>query len=265
MIVVVSDVDVGRTVLLGLWGRAAAVAVALLLATGWAGLVVGRATTPRAATAWFALAGTLVALEAAILYANLDENRPQSGGQLIGQLGGANVVTLVRGTMIAWTGGFAVVAAAATAPTWSVLAWAPALTYAAGGLLDAVDGAVARTVARVTDLGTALDAEFDGLGILVAAVVGVALGAIPVAYLSVGLARYAYMLARAVRRRRGRPLAELPHRRSRRFLAGLQMAYCVAALAPVTDAVTAGLGAVLVGGPYLLGFARDWRLLTRAD
>jgi CDP-diacylglycerol--glycerol-3-phosphate 3-phosphatidyltransferase len=259
----VADVDVHRATLFGLWGRAATVALALLLATGWVGLLVGQATSPGAATAWFAVAGSLVVLEAALLYANLDQNRPVTGGQLLETLGSANVVTLVRGTLFAWTGGFAVVAGVTTAPATTLLAWAPAVAYAGGGLLDAVDGTVARTIAHETELGSALDAEFDGLGIFVAASVGVAIGAIPIAYLAVAVARYAYWVASRLRLRRGRPVGPLPSRRSRRFLAGLQMAYCVAALAPVTGIDIATAGALLVGGPYLLGFVRDWHLVTR--
>jgi hypothetical protein len=43
------------------------------------------------------------------------------------------------------------------------------------------------------------------------------------------------------------------------------MAYCVAALAPVTGIDIATAGALLVGGPYLLGFVRDWHLVTRTQ
>jgi phosphatidylglycerophosphate synthase len=296
----VSGTEVGRQVLLSLWSRSATVALLLLAATYAGYAVVGQLVPGPAAARWFALAGSLVVVETAVLYASLPKNRrtgtgsgtddasPDRGREgradragrsthdsgsgrdrdpdpepgdgdggpaqsvLLSGLGGANVVTLARGALFAWAAGFLVV------PLIGVVAWLPGLVYGLGALLDAVDGAVARATGRVTALGSALDAEFDGLGLLAAASVGVAAGQLPAAYLVAGGARYGWLVAVTVRRRRGLPIHDLPERPSRRVLAGLQMAFCFVALLPATPTALGAVGAVALGGPFVLGFVRDW-------
>jgi len=77
-------------------------------------------------------------------------------------LGLANVVTLVRGALYAVVAGFVVV------PSETALAWVPALCYGTGVALDKLDGIVARTVGRQTELGRRLDMAFDTFGFVVA-------------------------------------------------------------------------------------------------
>jgi len=50
----------------------------------------------------------------------------------------------------------------------TALAWVPALCYGTGVALDKLDGIVARTVGRQTELGRRLDMAFDTFGFVVA-------------------------------------------------------------------------------------------------
>lgn len=211
-----------------------------------------------AAVRW--VTGALVGLSAVcwLLVANRRKNRSPSGHVVGSTLGPANAVTVGRGVLSAWVFGFALLS------EWSSgsVAWVPALCYGVAVVSDALDGAVARALNCETRLGERLDVEYDAFGLLAAASAGVAAGVVPWPYLAVGVARYAFVAGCAVRRRRGLPVFDLPPRRSRRVLAGLQMAYVVVALAPPTPRSVAVAGAALCGLPLLLGFARDWFFVT---
>lgn len=211
-----------------------------------------------AAGRWFAGALVGLAVVCGLLVANRAENRPSSREAVESTLGPANAVTVGRGVLAAWVFGFALL------PAWpdESVAWLPALWYGVAVLSDALDGAVARALNCETRLGERLDVEYDAFGLLAATSAGVVAGVVPWPYLAVGVARYAFVAARAVRRRRDRPVFDLPPRRSRRVLAGLQMAYVAAALAPPTPRFVAVAGAALCGLPSLLGFVRDWFLVT---
>ncbi|ELZ26998.1 CDP-alcohol phosphatidyltransferase [Halosimplex carlsbadense 2-9-1] len=202
---------------------------------------------------------------------HLDANRPDGalpdgegpGGETpddparrYGTLGLANRVTLARGGLVAAVAGFV-----AVEPTDAVR-WAPAVCYGANCLLDLVDGALARHRDRTTVLGARLDMAFDTLGFLVAPVVAVAWGRLPVWYLSLSAARYLYKAGCAVRRRRGLPVGDLPPSRLRRPLAGMQMAFITVALAPVVPAATVAAVAVVVLAPSLAVFARDYLVVA---
>jgi CDP-diacylglycerol--glycerol-3-phosphate 3-phosphatidyltransferase len=247
--------------------RALAAAGGLTALTLAAAALVGR-VRPGEATSWAVAAGAVLAVELGLLYANLDDNRPagcETGGDaavagadssaavpLSPVLGGANAVTLLRGALFAWVAGFVVV------PPTGTLMWVPAALYGAGVSLDAVDGALARATGRVTPLGETLDVEVDSLGFVVAPLVGVLAGHLPAPYLAVSVAHYAFLGGRRLRELRGLPTFDLPDRPERRVLAAVQMAFIAAALAPATPPLFGTVGAVLSGGPVLLGFARDW-------
>ncbi|WP_224336960.1 CDP-alcohol phosphatidyltransferase family protein [Haloprofundus halobius] len=202
---------------------------------------------------WFCVAAVVLALELGWTARHLGRNR-RTGEALFTRLGAGTLVTLGRGVLLAWVAAFVVV----DWPTSTALLWIPAVLYGTAAVLDAVDGALARRTDRVTELGASLDLEYDALGVLVACSVGVVAGLLPVWYLSVGLARYAFGLGRYLRRRRGAPVHDLPPRVSRRLLAGLQMAFLAVALSPLVGPAVRTTGATVFGGALLLGFARDW-------
>ncbi|KTG10105.1 hypothetical protein AUR64_10945 [Haloprofundus marisrubri] len=226
-----------------------------LLSTAVVGgtLSITRTATTTTVGLWFFVATAVLALELGWATRQLDRNR-RSGETLFARLGAGNLVTLGRGVLLAWVAAFVVV-------DWTTIAellWIPAALYGTAAALDLVDGALARRNDRVTGMGTSLDLEYDALGVLVACSVGVVAGLLPLWYLSVGLARYAFGLGRYLRRRRDLPVYDLPPRVSRRLLAGLQMAFLAVALSPLVDPATRTAGATAFGGALLLGFARDW-------
>ncbi|WP_129116957.1 CDP-alcohol phosphatidyltransferase family protein [Halegenticoccus tardaugens] len=232
----------------------ATVAACLTLAVaGTFRLAVGAAAAAR----WLGLAGVVLAAEGLLVGRRLDANRRRDGDALLPRFGLGTDLTLCRGVLLSWLAGFLLL-------DWTggALRWVPALLYGAAVVLDYADGTVARRAGRETVLGARLDTSFDALGLLVAPSVAVVAGALPVPYLSVSAARYLFVAGIRLRERRGLPVYDLPPRRSRRALAGLQMAFVAAALSPALAGAPATAGAALFGGAFLLGFVRDWFLVT---
>ncbi|SEO97735.1 CDP-diacylglycerol--glycerol-3-phosphate 3-phosphatidyltransferase [Halogranum amylolyticum] len=240
----------------GLWRRTLVLAVVAVVATVVVGGGLARLVGTAAALRWGTLAiATLVGVFGRLV-AGFDDNRPPEADAMPADwFGLPNLVTLARGVLLAWVAGFILLA-------WTergvLLAWLPALLYGLAAALDAVDGALARRLGRTTALGERLDVAFDAAGLLVAPVVAMAAGQLPWWYLTVGLARYAFVAAVRLREHRALPVADLPPRTSRRLLAGLQMAFVAAALTPVVSPALGRWGAALFGGALLLGFGRDW-------
>ncbi|WP_101296701.1 CDP-alcohol phosphatidyltransferase family protein [Halegenticoccus soli] len=252
-----TDRPPGGSALASLRRRAAAAAVAAVCSTLGVAVLVRSVSGTGAAIRWSATAGVVLLPVFWLLVSRLDANRRPDGARLLPRFGVGNALTLVRGVLLAWVAGFLLLA-------WrgGPLAWWPAAAYGTAAGLDYVDGILARRFGRETVLGARLDTSFDALGLLVAPLVGVAAGALPAWYLSASAARYAFVAGIRLRERRGLPVYELPPRRSRRFLAGLQMAFVAAALSPALRGAAVTAGAALFGGAFLLGFARDWLAVT---
>ncbi|MEF8857875.1 MAG: CDP-alcohol phosphatidyltransferase family protein [Halolamina sp.] len=176
------------------------------------------------------------------------------GVRIYPTLGIANGVTVVRGWLFAGVAGFILV----VPPVESAWRWLPVGWYGIGVTLDLVDGLLAKTIGRRTVLGEKLDMAFDTLGFLVAPLVGVVWGRIPVWYLSLSAARYLFKFGCWQRRQRGRSVGELPPSSVRRLLAGIQMAFITVALLPVVPASAVRPAAAVVLLPSLLLFARDY-------
>ncbi|HSF19394.1 MAG TPA: CDP-alcohol phosphatidyltransferase family protein [Vicinamibacteria bacterium] len=157
------------------------------------------------------------------------------------------LLTLLRGWLVAFTAGTIV-------PTAEYAAAA----YTVAVVLDDLDGRLARRFGLTTASGARLDLEIDALGILVASGGGVLLGKLPVWYLAIGLARYAFVAGVSL----VKGARSLDSNRLRRFLAGCQMGFLAAALWPQVPVDLTRMAAYLFGGATLVMFARDWRFAT---
>ncbi|WP_240936945.1 CDP-alcohol phosphatidyltransferase family protein [Halomicrobium sp. HM KBTZ05] len=210
-----------------------------------------------AAFRWTVGAAVILCFELAFWYYHLGANH-RTGGASFETLGAANALTLLRGGLLAIVAGCALI----TPDPFAPLAWLPAACYGVSVAIDWLDGTVARATDRVTVLGSRLDMAIDTVGFLVAPVVGVLWGQLPVWYLSLSLARYLFKSGRRLRIARGRPVYDLPESRLRRPLAGLQMAFITFALAPVTPpSVVRSLAAVVLV-PSLAVFLRDYLAIS---
>ncbi|GAB6861029.1 CDP-alcohol phosphatidyltransferase family protein [Haloplanus litoreus] len=227
---------------------ATAVAAAGVAVGGWT--LVADATTRAAANRWTLVTGAVLAYEVSFLAYHLDADRPAAA------LAPPNLVTLTRGLLYAATAGFLVV------PPSPAVRWAPAVCYGVGVSLDVVDGRLARWTGQTTPLGEKLDHAFDTLGFLVAPLVGVAWGRLPVAYLTLSAARYVYRAGCWWHRRRGRPVGDLPESRVRRPLAALQMGFVTVALTPILPAALVHPASLLIVSPSLATFVRDYLSVT---
>lgn len=198
--------------------------------------------------------GTLAigAFELWFLHGRLHRNRRPDSDAPASSLGVANALTLLRGWLLAAVGGFAFVEPA------GAIGWLPAAAYGASTAFDRLDGTLARTVGRRTELGARLDLAFDTLGFLVAPVVAVAWGRLPVWYLSLSAARYLFRAGVATRRLRAKPVYPLPSSAVRRPLAGMQMAFICLALAPLLPFETIRSLAAIALTLSLSVFLRDY-------
>lgn len=210
----------------------------------------------RTALTWASGTGVVGAFELWYLHARLRRNRHPDGGVPTKTLGVANALTLCRGWFIAAVGGFAFVEPTAT------IVWLPAGAYSANVILDWFDGTLARTAGRRTELGASLDLAFDTLGFLVAPVVAVLWGQLPVWYLSLSAAGYLFWSGVATRRLRSLPVFDLPTSVVRRPLAALQMAFISVALTPLLPTATIRVLAGIVLLPSLLVFLRDYLVVA---
>lgn len=100
--------------------------------------------------------------------------------------------------------------------------------------------------------------ELDAAGILIATLLGIHYGKIPLWYLVIGLARYTFVAGIAWRRHQKRPVVALDPKPMRRVLAGVQMGYLSVALWPPIAAELSYFVAPIFGGMTLAMFARDW-------
>ena len=231
------------------WGLLA-VCTSALLAAAYVG--VEPLLSDGHARRWLAGAGTVLAVELALLWYFIPRNH-DDGAVLDASFGAATLVTLFRGLLVACLAGFLLVPRPEGA-----LSWAPVALYATAAALDAVDGVLARTTDRVTILGARLDTEIDALGVLIAVSLAVRYGQLSAPFLVIGLARYAFVAGSWLRRVRGLGVYDLPPRGIGRTLAGLQMTVLAFALVPVVSPTVATLSVTLVAIPFLAGFLRDW-------
>ncbi len=142
------------------------------------------------------------------------------------------------------------------------LSWTPGTLYLAASLLDYLDGRVARAGRHETRLGAFLDINIDALGLLIAPLLAVWYGQLPMAYLSVGAAYYLFIIGIRLRKKYSKPVFELKPRRSARVIAGFQMGFVGIALLPVISPPITRAVAYLFMIPLLAGFVKDWLFIS---
>lgn len=241
------------------WGVLALIA-AVLLASGavWVRSAwPGQSLPPML---WAVLTAGMLAYQLAHLWRHLEMNAPHHAPHtLYSNLGAANWITMLRAMGLALLTGFIL----SPRPVgW--LAWAPGGLYLAAALLDFADGAAARLTRRTSRLGELLDMHWDSYGVLVACILLVQYGAVPLPYLLVGLARYLFLAGMNLRERRGLTNYPMPPSMVRRALAGTQMGFIGAALLPVFPTPVTRAAAVIFMLPLLAGFLRDWLYVSGA-
>lgn len=228
---------------------------AIALVTGYAGLSL--VWEAHYSLRWLVLTAMGSGYILRSVWISLIDNHHPDERHIHTNLGAANYVTILRGLMIAAAFGFL---SSPTPP--GRLAWAPALLYTLAALCDLLDGYVARLTRNVTQLGETLDMRFDGLGVLIAALLAVQYGKVPAVYLLVGLARYIFLAGIWLRRQMGYKVYNLPASPMRRILAGVQMVFLFTMLWPIITPAVTSILAYFFAVPFLFGFVRDWYIVS---
>jgi len=218
---------------------------------------------PQQSLQWIISAATLMAIQLSVLWWALPYNRSPApyadpaSVHLRPVLGYANALTLLRGLLACLLAGFLFIP---MPQGW--WAWAPALLYTCERLIDFADGYVARITRSESKLGEILDIEFDGLGILIAVMLGIQYGKLPAWYLLLGLGRPLFVLGLWLRSRTGRPNYELPPSEHRRIIAGFQTGFVSLVLWPLWLPAVTLLAAYVMAVPLIFSFGRDWLVVS---
>lgn len=208
---------------------------------------------PAAALRWLVLAATGMGYAVWRLGTALGDNYRPGENRLLPDLGAGNVISLLRGALIATLFGFLF---SPWPEGW--LAWLPGIIYTVAAIMDGVDGVAARMSNHVTRLGETLDVSFDSLGVLVVSLLLVQEGKAPAWFVMVGLARYMFLAGMWLRRRLDLPLYNLPPSSSRRMIAGFTFGFTFALLWPVLKPPGTVWAASYWALVFLVSFFLDW-------
>lgn len=168
----------------------------------------------------------------------------------------ATGVTVFRGAIGAALLGFAVHPPATAAGV--ALAWLPVTCFVLAGLLDAVDGLLARNRNAVSTFGERLDIEADGILVLTGAILVVSWGLAPLWVMLVGVARYVYLVAVWFRKQRGKAVGEDPARFLNRLSYAAMLSAIAIGLLPITGPELTRPLLAVVAALFLGNFLRDW-------
>ena len=208
---------------------------------------------------WLGWAAVTMLLELGVLWLVLPSNHRAANDTLLPSFGYGTTLTLLCGMLLFLMAGFLF---APRPPGW--LAWLPALLYMVARLVDYVDGYVARITNHETKLGGILDMELDGFGVLIAIVLGIQYGALPLWYLPLALSRQLFIFGIWLRERRGLPVYEMTPSGNRRIVAGYQTGFLSLALWPSFQPPLSTVAATVFALPLLASFGRDWLVVSGA-
>ena len=227
--------------------------VHLCLSVAWASMA-----TPQAVVLWLIGTTSVAVYFLRLLWRHAPDNATTATTALAPTFGWGTGVTLLRVACLSLLSGYLL-----SPPTPSQL-WHVAGLYATIGAGDWLDGFLARRTGHETRLGELLDLQVDALGMLVAPIIAVTAGRLPVWYLLLSSAYFVFHAALALRRGTGRPCYQerlRPSAHARTF-AGYQMTLVAAALVPILDAGTVHVVATILMVPSLVAFGRDWGVAT---
>jgi CDP-diacylglycerol--glycerol-3-phosphate 3-phosphatidyltransferase len=228
--------------------------LALLLAGFW---FLRTTWEPSSALRWLGLATAGMGYVVWRVWSALGENYRPGENLLLPDLGPGNVISMVRGALIAGLGGFLF---SSWPPDW--LAWLPGILYTIAALMDGVDGIAARLSNHVTRLGETLDISFDSLGMLIVTALLAQYGQAPAWFFILGLARYIFLGGVWLRQRFGLPVYNLPYSSSRRMIAGLTFGFTFVLLWPILQPPGTIWAASFWALPFLGGFLLDWLVVS---
>lgn len=184
-------------------------------------------------------------------------NRHDESSPAFPNLGRANHLTLLRGGLIALTGGFLF-----QPDPVGAIAWLPGLLYSAAAILDRIDGFVARRTGRTSLLGSELDTLFDALGLLIAPLLAIQFGKLHWSFFAVSLAYYVFIFGLYWRHKHNYPTYPLLPSQLRRAFAGFQMGFVAVVLLPIFPASSTVLLGTAFMLPILIGFVVDWLIVS---
>lgn len=210
---------------------------------------------------WSLHAAALMLIQVISLRRILPLNHRPGEQEVLPHFGPGNLLTLVRGTIIALLSGF----------LWlhklpGGWAWMPAILYLTSAITDFLDGYLARVSNTVTRLGETLDMNLDALGLLVVTLLAFQLGTVPWWYLPFGFARYLFLLGLYFHQKAGHPIQPLNPSNNRRLFAGIQMGFIGVMLFPVVGPPATTFAASIFLIPFLSMFVLDFLQITgRSD
>jgi CDP-diacylglycerol--glycerol-3-phosphate 3-phosphatidyltransferase len=216
---------------------------------------------PRGALKWLLPAAAVNFYVLRLLWKALKKNYHPVTKILLPHLGYATWLTLLRGGLIGTLAGFLFQTTPITTERSNWLAWTPGAIYILAVLLDYLDGYVARITRHETRLGEWLDTQIDALGLLVAPVLAIGYGRLPIFYIAVSLAYYLFQFGVWYRQKTGRPVIKLEPHPTKRMIAGFQMGLAALALLPVFSRPVMTIAALIFMTPLLAGFLRDWLVI----
>lgn len=215
-------------------------------------------TEPQAAWPWFGGAVGAAAYFATLVWRRVEDNELQVTGELLPVFGWGTRITVLRIACLSLLSGYLV------SPPLAAQLWSVTGLYGVIAVGDWFDGFLARRTRQETRLGELLDLRVDSLGMLVASVIAIDSGRLPVWYLVLGGAYFVFRSGIFVRRALGRPCYEDRLRPSLhvRAYAGYQMALIAMALIPIFDVAVVWAVATVLMAPSVVAFVRDWGVVV---
>jgi CDP-diacylglycerol--glycerol-3-phosphate 3-phosphatidyltransferase len=207
---------------------------------------------------WFLQAALVAAVVLGLLRVGLPLNYHPQLNVLHSNLGYGTWLTITRAMLIAMLSSYLFDPWPQSRIAPGGLSWAPGTIYIAASILDFMDGMVARACKHETRLGAFLDINIDALGLLIAPLLAVWYGQLPIAYLSVSVAYYLFVIAIRLRKKYSMPVFDLKPYPAARIIAGCQMGLVGIVLLPVLSPPVTTIAAYIFMIPLLAGFLRDW-------